>query len=84
MCCGEPCEEGKKQTPFPLTHGHCALCLRAESGARLGVWVSLSHPTAVAWTSIFVCSQSQRLEFRVPYLFHRMSYQKTSGLSPER
>lgn len=40
----------KKQTPFPLTRGHCALCLRAESataGAMLSVWVSLSQPTAV-------------------------------------
>lgn len=80
---GNPVKMGKKQTPFPLAHGHCALCLRAESaivGVRLSVWVSLSHSTAVVCRSIFVCSQSQRLEFlfRVPCLFHRMSYQKTS------
>lgn len=28
---GSPVKMGKKQTPFPLAHGHCALCLRAES-----------------------------------------------------
>lgn len=82
---GSPVKMDKNQTPFLLT---CVLCLRAESaraGARLSVWVSLSHPAADVCTSIFVCSQSQRLEFlfRVPCLFHRMSYQKTSGPSLE-
>uniref|UniRef100_A0A8C3NPG6 Laminin subunit alpha 5 n=1 Tax=Cyanoderma ruficeps TaxID=181631 RepID=A0A8C3NPG6_9PASS len=28
---GDPVKMGKKQTPFPLTRGHCALCLRADT-----------------------------------------------------